>query len=111
MRKSAETVSAHSTNRLRFGPAQGSFAAFAFDERDGFRPGHGLSGVALVCRRQRRWKPKPQNFAANYCCSIHIAKLTYASLPSKRWIASLNTRNFFAVMKRKVNGALTNKPQ
>src|ERR1035441_2580992 len=46
--------------KIRFGPAQGSFPAFTFDERDGFRLVHGLSGVALVRRRQRRWKPKPQ---------------------------------------------------
>jgi hypothetical protein len=80
--------------KVRFRPAQRSFAASPLHEGDCLCLGHGLSGVAFVRNRQRRRKPEPQNLAANYCCPIHNVKLTYASFPCKRWIAALMHGDF-----------------
>jgi hypothetical protein len=70
--------------KIGFRPAQSDFAPFAFDKSNRLFFGHRLSSVALVRHGQCWWKPEPNDFAANYGCSVHEMKLTCPGLLIKR---------------------------
>ena len=91
---SFKTQVSRTSFKVRFRTAQRDFAPLGLDKGNGFLVSHGFSGIAFLRRRQRRRQPETDDLAANYGCAKHIAKLTYTSLSSKRWIASLSTWNF-----------------